>query len=162
VAITYHHVIKLRDIETATGVVMRVHAFWVAAIALCLTACGRQEPAEPQQPLSDPAAAEPMPAKPEFDQGFIDHMHAHADHLDELMFALADGDLNAALTPAYWLSRHESVTGIPEDWEQYVTAMRDAAFAVETADDLDAARVAAEAISDQCQGCHTAAGVTFE
>jgi hypothetical protein len=37
--------------------------------------------------------------------------------------------------------------------------MREAAQAVEEASDLQAARAAAERISDQCQGCHAAADV---
>ena len=86
-------------------------------------------------------------------------MHDHADKLDELMFALADGNLEDAMTPAYWLSRHETVDGVPQEWQQYVTNMRGAAMAVESAGDLEAARAAAEQISRQCQACHEAAGI---
>jgi len=75
------------------------------------------------------------------------------------MFALADDDLVGAMTPAFWLSRHDGVEGIPVEWQQYVTGMRQAASAVEAANDLETARVAAERISDQCQACHNAAGV---
>ncbi len=87
-------------------------------------------------------------------------MHEHATKLDELMFALADDDLMGAATPAYWLSQHDAVDGVPEEWQDYITAMRNAAYEVETATDLESARAAAEEISAQCQGCHTAAGVT--
>ena len=141
---------------------MKVHALWVAAIALCLAACSKQEPAEPQQAESEPAAApaeETAEAKPEFDQAFVDHMHAHAEQLDDLMFALADGDLEGAMTPAYWLARHETVAGVPGEWQQYIYGIREAATAVEAATDVETARVAAEKLSDQCQGCHSAAGV---
>jgi cytochrome c556 len=86
-------------------------------------------------------------------------MHAHAEQLDELMFALADDDLEAAATPAFWLSRHDTVDGIPEEWQEYVTGMREAAAEVEAASDLEAAKAAAEDISDQCQACHNAAGI---
>lgn len=140
---------------------MKVSTLLTVMLALSLAACGKQESTEPEQPADDQAGAPAMeaPAGPRFDQAFIDHMHAHAEQLDELMFALADEDLTGALTPAYWLSRHDAVTGVPDEWQQYIVGMRDAARAVETAADLDAARVAAEQISAQCQGCHSAAGV---
>ena len=141
---------------------MKGHTLFVITTALFLTACGRQEPAEPQQSAGDQAAPpveEAAPERAEFDQAFVDHMHAHAEQLDELMFALADDDLAGAMTPAYWLSGHEPVAGVPDEWLQYVAGMREAASAVEAATDLDAARAAAEEISAQCQGCHTAAGI---
>ena len=141
---------------------MRVHVLLLTAFALCLSACSKQEQAEPEQPATELAAAveEVVAQQPEFDQAFIDHMHAHAEQLDELMFALADGDLEAAMTPAFWLSRHDAVTGIPEAWQPYVTGMRDAAAEVEAANDLETARAAAERISDSCQSCHSAAGIS--
>ena len=140
---------------------MRVHALWLTAFTLCLSACSEQEPAEPEQVVAEQAAVaeETAAVEPEVDQAFIDHMHAHAEQLDELMFALADGDLQGAMTPAFWLSRHDTVEGIPEEWQQYVTGMREAAAAVEVANDLETAKAAAEDISNQCQACHGAAGV---
>jgi len=136
---------------------MRIQALLLAAFALCLSACAKQEPVEPEQ--AAPAEAAAGADKPQFDQAFIDHMHAHAEQLDELMFALADEDLDGALTPAYWLSRHDTVEGIPEEWQRHVTAMREAAAVVGAADDLETARTAAESISTHCQACHAAAGI---
>ena len=86
-------------------------------------------------------------------------MHAHAERVDELMYALDDGDLDGARTAAYWLSRHKTVEGIPDEWQMFVTGMREAASRVKGAADLQAARAAAEAISPHCQGCHAAAGI---
>ena len=137
---------------------MNIHALWIIAIAFVLVACGKQEPPAAQQ--AEPEA--PAQVTPEWDEEFVDHMHAHAEHLDDLMFALADGDLMKAKTPAYWLSRHRSVTGVPEEWQQYIEGMRDGAFAVGGAPDIESAMRAAEKISAQCQGCHTAAGVTVD
>ncbi|RZV38669.1 MAG: hypothetical protein EX272_02085 [Chromatiales bacterium] len=143
---------------------MKIQSLWIVAITVCLAACSKQEPAEPQAPEPDPAAAAEAAAPAAeadamFDAAFVSHMHEHAEKLDDLMFALADGDLVGAATPAYWLSQHEAVDGVPEEWQNYLTGMRNAAYEVETADDLDTARAAAEEISVQCQGCHTAAGV---
>lgn len=148
--------------DTYQGVVMRVHNIALTAIALCISACGKQESTEPEPAADDPAAApaeEVAEERRRFDQAFIDHMHEHAEQLDELMFALADDDLEGAMTPAFWLSRHETVSGVPEEWQQYVTGMRQAAAAVESADDLETAKTAAERISEQCQACHDVAGI---
>lgn len=137
---------------------MKVHALLLIAFALCLAACGK---GEPEQPATEQAniVEEVGKEQPQFDQAFIDHMHAHAEKLDKLMFALADGDLEGAMTPAFWLSRHDTVEGIPEEWQQYVSGMREAAAAVETADDLETAKAAAEGISMHCHACHSAAGL---
>lgn len=143
---------------------MKVFALLTVTLALGLAACGKQESTAPEQPTQDQAAAPATDVavkSPRFDQAFIDHMHAHAEQLDELMFALADDDLDGAMTPAYWLSRHDAVSGVPDEWQQYIAGMRSAALAVEASTDLEAARAAAEEISVQCQGCHTAAGVNL-
>jgi len=139
---------------------MKVTSLWITAIALCLTACSKQEPAEPPAPEPEQAAAPAEEAEAEFDAEFISHMHEHAEKLDDLMFALADDDLVGAATPAYWMSQHEAVDGVPEEWQHYLTGMRNAAYEVETANDLETARAAAEEISVQCQACHAAAGVS--
>jgi hypothetical protein len=86
-------------------------------------------------------------------------MHAHAEQLDNLNFALADNDLEGAMTAAYWLSGHQEVGGIREEWQPFLEGMREAAQDVEEASDLETARAAAERINLQCQGCHDAAGV---
>lgn len=142
---------------------MKNNALTIAAIALGLAACGEQAPPatqEPEPPAAAPeAAVVPSEAEVMVDQEFIDHMHVHAEHLDDLMFALADGDLAGAMTPAYWLSRHRTVSGVPDEWQQYVEGMRESALDVESATDLDTARAAAEQITIHCQGCHAAAGV---
>lgn len=146
---------------------MKAHAFLITAITLSLAACGEQEQpeaqqaesAEPTTPVVEAETPETAAPAAEVDQAFIDHMHAHAEQLDELMFALADDDLEGAMTPAYWLSRHQTVGGIPVEWQDHIVGMRKAALEVGAATDLESARAAAERISESCQGCHTAAGV---
>ncbi|MDH3266843.1 MAG: hypothetical protein OEM25_07755, partial [Gammaproteobacteria bacterium] len=91
--------------------------------------------------------------------GFIEHMHRHAEEIDNINIALADGDLAAAMNPAAWLSRHDPVGGIPDDWQPYLIDMREAARAVESAPDLETAHAASIRITEQCQGCHAAAGI---
>ena len=87
-------------------------------------------------------------------------MHAHAEQLDNLNFALADDDLDGAMSAAYWLSGHQEVSGLKEEWQPFLEGMRAAAQEVEEANDLDSARAAAKRINDNCQGCHDAAGVS--
>jgi hypothetical protein len=147
---------------------MKSRVFWTFALAFCLVACGKQPPAEETTVAAaaeaSTVAAEPAPVKqespePVLNQAFLDHMHAHAERVDELMYALDDGDLEAAMAPAYWLSRHNPIDGIQDDWQPFVQGMREAAAKVEQATDLQSARAAAEQISVHCQGCHAAAGI---
>jgi mono/diheme cytochrome c family protein len=124
---------------------MKLHALLIVGLAMCVMGCAEKPPAVEEERVRD---AE-----------FIDHMHAHAEQLDNLNFALADNDLPGALTAAYWLSGHQEVSGIREEWRPYLNGMREEAKAIEEAKDIETARAAAERINEQCQGCHTAAGV---
>ena len=95
-------------------------------------------------------------------EALLDHMHAHAEHLDDLNYALDDGDLDRASMAAYWLSRHETIAGLPDRLQPFVAGLRESARAVEAAEDVAAARSAAQQIGVACQGCHTAADVVLE
>lgn len=146
---------------------MKLHSLLIVGLAVCISACGKKEPPAQEPAVEAPApAAEPVAeeapatqAESKRSEEFIDHMHAHAEQLDNLNFALADDDLEGAMTAAYWLSGHQEVEGLDEAWRPYLVGMRKAAQAVEEAGDLDTARAAAEQINEQCQGCHEAAGV---
>lgn len=141
---------------------MKLNALLGLGFAFILIACAEKEPAAPEQAAHDEAQATEAPAaetKAPVHTAFLTHMHKHAEQLDVLNFALEDGDLEAARTPAYWLSRHEKVEGVDAELQNFLYSMRIAAEAVEVAPDLETARAAAEEISEQCQGCHTAAGV---
>jgi len=124
---------------------MRSLVLCILGLTLCLSACSGKSP----------ATVEDMPSK-----AILRHMHAHAARLHTLNHALADNDLVRASIPAYWLSRHKSVDGIPDDWQPYVTGMREAAREVDAAKDLEVARDAAIRITENCKGCHDAAGIT--
>lgn len=143
------------------------------ALCFALTACsGGEPPTEPAATGEAPAAGEPAAetAADELDpdpgivvdEAFLDHMHAHAEMLDEINYALADGELESAITPAYWLAQHDDLRGMPEEWKPYAEGMREAAAAVESAPDLATARAAADEIAQYCIDCHVAAGLTDE
>jgi hypothetical protein len=154
---------------------MKLHSLLVVGLAAGIVGCAEKEQAVPGQGSemepATPAVTEAPAVEPEASaaqtkdwrtSAFMDHMHVHAEQLDDLNFALADGDLEAAMMPAYWLSRHKSVGGLPSELQQFVIRMRQEARAVEEADDLVAAGAAAQQISAQCQGCHAAVGVVAE
>lgn len=152
---------------------MKLQLLLVVGIAVGLVACAKKEEAAPaamEKPESTPPVTEVPVAEEEAmaqiddwrNDAFIDHMHAHAEQLDDLNFALADGDLDAAMTPAYWLSQHKTVDDLPSEFQPFVYRMRDAAAAVEAAGDLETARAAAEKINEQCQACHVATGIDID
>jgi cytochrome c556 len=147
----------------------------VVGFAAGIVGCAEKEQTAPERGSAmEPAAGavteapevEPEAAPAQIEDwrnlAFLDHMHVHAEQLDDLNFALADDDLERAMGPAYWLSRHKTVSGVPSELQPFVDGMREAASAVEEADDLVAARAAAQRIGVQCQGCHAAMGVAAE
>ena len=143
---------------------MNIRTLLIVGFALSMTSCAEKEQAAPEvvdEVQAPPPVAEAPPAKiPEWqNDAFLTHMHRHADEVDELNIALADGDLDTAIQSANWLSRHDAVTGIPSEWKTYLDGMREAARAVGEATDLEGARPAAERITENCQGCHIAAGI---
>lgn len=144
---------------------MKLQALFCIGIALVLSGCGKEEapPSAAAESAAESAApeAEAMVAEPA-DMGteaFIRHMHEHAAQLANIKAALDADDLEGAMTPAYWLSRHEGVSGPLYDWDEYLDQMRSAASDVASATDLDEARVAVVRIEQGCQGCHLAADV---
>ena len=148
---------------------MRLHALLVLGFAASIFGCAAKEQTTPGQPAEAESAvtavgpdATPVPTGDWRNAAFLDHMHAHAEHLDDLNFALGDDDLGMAMTPAYWLSRHEAVGGLPEELQPFLVRMREAARAVEAAQDIETARAAAKRIGAECQGCHNAAGVVTQ
>lgn len=123
---------------------MKLYILIIVGFALGMSGCEKEEPAE---------------TKSYQYEGFLKHMHVHADQIDRINNALADNDLDATITPARWLYRHDAVEGVADDWQPYLIDMREAARAVENAADIEGARSAAKRITEQCQACHTAAGI---
>ena len=137
---------------------MKLHVFLIIGFALSVSGCGNKEQAAPE-PIAAPAAA-PMAKMEGYEyEGILRHMHSHADRIDILNDALADDDLEAAKLPARWLWRHESMAGVPDDWQPHMAGMREAAREVESATDIATARAAATRIVENCQACHSAVGM---
>lgn len=145
---------------------MNLRAIVIAGLGLIVMGCAEREQAvtEPADATQSPEATA-MPEAPwEIDDSwrnadFMEHMHLHAEKLDELNFSLADGDLEGAMEPARWLSTHDTYTDVQSEWLPYLYAMREEARIIETAPDLATARAASERITVRCQACHAAAGM---
>lgn len=144
---------------------MKLHVLLIIGFILGVTGCQQNEPAEPEQATTAPAAESMAAEDPTADKtsyqyaGIIRHMHRHADQIDLLNNALDDGDLDASKTPARWLWRHDTMSGVPTEWQPFLARMREAARAAENAADIETARAAAKRITEQCQACHTAVGI---
>jgi len=146
---------------------MKLQTLLIAFFALAVTGCAEKEQAVPTVEVDEAeTAAESVtaevPAEEHDEMGtadFVAHMHHHASQLDRLNAALEVDSLAAAQRPAYWLGGHDSVSGVPGEWQVYVVAMRAAADEVANAPDIATARAAAQRIEEGCAGCHTAAGV---
>ncbi len=164
---------------------MKLHVLLLIAFAAALAACGEKEqvaaPTESEMETPEAAAVETPDAETmeavadEVDsdpdatlaavqewrtEALLDHMHAHAEQLDDLNYALDDGDLFRASTSAYWLGRHDVIKGLPDELQPHVAGMRDAARDVEEAEDIEAAKAAAKRVGEACQACHEAAEVS--
>lgn len=156
---------------------MKFQALLIIGLTLGIAGCAEKEQAAPPEGSSADTAVESA-AEAAADAGasmdeetavdeeaalgstdFIAHMHHHASQLSQLNAALAVGSLSAAHRPAYWLSGHDEVSGVPDEWRVFITGMREAAVDVDNATDLEAARAAAARIEENCRGCHMAAGL---
>ncbi len=173
------------NLTNRLGAVMKLRFLLIIGIAFGIFGCAEKEQAVPESEMESaqpetaevaeaaeaPVAEEESSDAPDTTYAqvedwrtaeLLDHMHAHAEQLDDLNFALDDGNLERAMTSAYWLSRHDTVKGLPDELQVYVAGMREAAQAVEAAEDIPTARAAAQQIGVACQGCHTAADVVIE
>ncbi|MBT8091595.1 MAG: hypothetical protein KJN77_01075 [Gammaproteobacteria bacterium] len=146
---------------------MTFRTLFLIGITIAFAGCTKKEAAPPPARDETPAAAEAMAPDAESmtseqvaagTDAFIEHMHEHAKQLGRIKLALEADDLDGALTPAYWLSRHEGVHGPLYDWETYLDQMRSGAADIANATDLEAARAAEKRIEEGCAGCHSAAG----
>jgi mono/diheme cytochrome c family protein len=85
-----------------------------------------------------------------------DHMQRHFDEAGALKMAVIAGDLEASKEPAEWLANHESVQGLPGEWEPYLTGLQDAARKVAQAEDIADAAAATGEMGISCGACHLA------
>ena len=143
---------------------MKWYMMLVIGFVLSVTGCAEKEQGsmdEAQMPASEVAVPTAVDEVWQ-NEAFVAHMHLHAEALDDLNFALADGDLEAAKVPANWLSSHDTASDVPSDWLPFLYAMRTEAEGVENAPDIATASAAAERINVRCQQCHAAIGINAQ
>ena len=91
-----------------------------------------------------------------------DHMHEHLTRIGTIKAAIVAGRLAGVREPATWLADHETVTGLPPDFESYVAQMRSYARHVIEAEDLATAAGAVSKMAKTCGNCHLVNGVELE
>ena len=96
------------------------------------------------------------------DRTVADHMHEHLTRIGTIKAAIVAGRLADVQEPATWLADHETVEGLPPDFESYVAQMRSYARHVIEAEDLAAAAAAVSKMAKTCGNCHLVNGVNLE
>jgi cytochrome c553 len=89
------------------------------------------------------------------------HMHEHLDRITTIKTSIIMGDLDSVREPAKWIAEHESVSGLPENYQPYVESMRQYAREVAAAPDLQSAATAVSNMAITCGDCHQANDVTI-
>jgi hypothetical protein len=91
-----------------------------------------------------------------------DHMHEHLTRIGTIKAEIVAGRLAGVREPAIWLADHETVAGLPVDFEPYVAQMRSYARHVIEARDLVTAAIAVSQMARACGNCHLVNGVELE
>ncbi len=90
------------------------------------------------------------------------HMHEHLTRITTIKAHIIMGNIDGVREPATWLAEHESVAGLPENFEPYVQMMRIYARQVVDAPDLDSAAVSVSRMARTCGNCHLVNEVDLE
>lgn len=105
------------------------------------------------------------PAQAESDEQattVADHMHAQLTVLTTIKSAIIAGRLEDAREHATWLADHETVAGLPENFEPFLAKMRTYARHVIEAKELLSAAESVSKMAQTCGACHLANGVHLE
>ncbi len=86
------------------------------------------------------------------------HMQDHFTKIGDLQLAVVNGDLDAAKQPARWLAEHATLSGMPDSWQPYLPAMREAAQVAAGATDMLTVSKATAQLGAACGKCHAALG----
>lgn len=90
------------------------------------------------------------------------HMHEHLNRITTIKAFIIMGNLNGVREPAIWLAEHESVAGLPSNYEPYVELMRVYAREVVEAPDLNSAAESVSRMARTCSNCHLVNHVELE
>ena len=90
------------------------------------------------------------------------HMHEHLVRLTDIKSAVLIGDLEAARLSAEWLALHKPFDTLTPMYASFVDSMREDAYVIIEAQDVETAANGVAAIATDCAGCHTALEVNLE
>ena len=90
------------------------------------------------------------------------HMHEHLAQISAIKSAIISGRLVDAREPATWLAEHETATGLPAEFEKYVSEMRSHALQVLVAPDLASAAESVSHMAKTCGNCHLVNSVSVQ
>jgi len=82
------------------------------------------------------------------------HMHEYLSRITTIKSFIIMGNLDRVRDSATWLVEHETVPGLPENFELYVEKMRSHAREVVGASDLKSAARSASRMAHTCGSCH--------
>jgi hypothetical protein len=91
-----------------------------------------------------------------------DQMHEYLAQITTIKSFVIMGNLDGAREPATWLAEHETVSGLPENFEPYTEMMRSYAREVVGAPDLKAAAKSVSRMARTCGNCHLANELELE
>ena len=88
-----------------------------------------------------------------------EHMHEHLSRISAMKAFIIAGQLEGMREPAMWLAEHETVPGLPGDWEKYLAKLRQYAREAASARHLQFAAASVSEIARVCGDCHQANGI---
>ena len=91
-----------------------------------------------------------------------DHMHEYLTRITTIKSFVIMGNLDGVREPATWLVEHETVSGLPENFEPYVEMIRSYARELVEASDLKSAAKSVSRMAQTCGNCHQVNEVELE
>jgi len=91
-----------------------------------------------------------------------DHMHDYLTRITTIKSSVIMGNRDGVRELATWLVEHETVSGLPEDFEPYVEMIRSYAREVVAAPDLKSAARSVSGMARTCGNCHQVNEVELE
>jgi len=90
------------------------------------------------------------------------HMHEHLDRITIIKSHIIGDNLEGVREPASWLAEHDSVPGLPSNFEPYVELIRVYAGQVVAAPDVKSAAESVSKMARTCGNCHLVNHVELE
>jgi len=90
------------------------------------------------------------------------NMHEQLGRISMIKSTIIAGKLEGVRDPAIWLADHETIAGLPADFEPYIATMRTHARHVIEAEDLISAAESVSKMATTCGACHEDNGIDLE